>query len=105
MPRIRTLLVLVIASVGITGCGTWGLGEAADALKSQHLPIVANVDYSPANYLDPDELDIDLVSTATGDDAAQLWCQVLVPIGAATDNTFIWFHGSGDEGYQGPSEC
>jgi hypothetical protein len=82
--RLRLNPAVVLAGLLIAGCAGPALG-IADRIRAANSPIVREVHISPANPFGgkPDEVKVYVVDDATEADALALWCEIIVPAGAA----------------------
>jgi hypothetical protein len=84
------VFVLVLATVSTAGCAASQVERAASAVRRLAPPVVANVHYHPANFLDPETVDVILQATATDRDAEIVWCSLLLPNGLSERETVLW---------------
>lgn len=54
--------------------------------------------------MDTEELTVRLVPTATEADRAAVWCEIIMPLGAASRNTYVGGSGVTDD-FIPPAEC
>jgi hypothetical protein len=76
--------VLVLVSLLAARCAGPAQG-IADRIRAANSPIVREVQISPANPFGgkPDEVKVYIYAEATEADALALWCDVMLPAGAA----------------------
>jgi len=78
------LLTPIVAPLVALACAPSQDVEAvASDIESFGHPSIQDVRYSPRNFLDPAEIKVLLVVGATEDDAAHVWCEVIVPAGGS----------------------
>jgi len=73
--------------LGCTLASTTPLGKAA--MDARASPVVADVRYEPANWLDGEHLDVTVVEHPDQKELRRLWCDVLVPAGANETNAVV----------------
>lgn len=77
--------VIALPAVGliVLACTASPSEALATRLREAGSPLVGQVVYRPANFLDPAEVDVWLKLGTTADQANELWCQVIEPAGGS----------------------
>lgn len=78
----RAVLALVVGFVAV-GCALAPEGRVANRIRAAASPVVREVVFRPANFLDPASIDVWLIPGATVAQADRLWCEVIVPAGGS----------------------
>jgi hypothetical protein len=79
--QVAACLLLILGTVVAAGCAPAAGEVIAARIHAAQSPIVREVDYQPANMLDPAEVDVWLRPEATEAQANTLWCDVIVLAG------------------------
>jgi hypothetical protein len=82
--------LLILGSVVAAGCAPAPEEAIAAKIEAANSPLVREVDYQPANMLDPAEIDVWLRSDATEAQANAFWCDVVLPAGGQLQDVALW---------------
>jgi hypothetical protein len=98
--------VILLVLIAVAGCseGPTPLARAAKAVEAAGSPRIERVIYREANFLDPEEVLVYLPASATANDAAAVWCGVLLPAGLTDLNTTVW-NSAGTLTHHKPTRC
>lgn len=103
----RSMVAVSALALALAGCystSTPGLERAGERVRQAESPLIVSVEYQQGDSLDPEELTVRLVPTATEADRAAVWCEVIMPLGAASRNTYVRGSGVADD-FIPPAEC
>ena|ERR1700690_3196693 len=79
----KRVVLALVAGLVATGCASTAGEQVASRIRAANSPVVREVVWRPANFLDPPEVDVWLIPGATESQAEILWCQVIVPAGGS----------------------
>ncbi len=103
----RSFLALSAIALALAGCyntRTPGLEAAGERVRQEQSSLIFRVEYEEGNFLDTEELTVWLVPSATEADRVGVWCDILIPLGAATPNTYVGGSGVSDD-FVRPTDC
>ena len=81
----RTIAVAVLAVLTLSACAPDPAEHVVTMIKATGSDLVREIDYRPANFLDPAEVVVYLRAGATAAQAGALWCAVIVPAAGGPD--------------------
>lgn len=102
----RSMVAVSALALALAGCystSTPGLERAGERVRQAESPLIVSVEYQQGDSLGPEELTVRLVPTATEADRAAVWCEIIMPLGAASRNTYVGGSGVADDSSRRPS--